>query len=80
MSNLEALLSERLITEPTAADRIADHRYQMEFAHRSPRVFLLFHPVRSAFHPVHSDVTMCRVLMAAGHGVTDIDALLAAAR
>jgi hypothetical protein len=52
----------------------------MEFAHRSPRVFLLFHPVRSAFHPVHSDVTMCRVLMAAGHGVTDIDALLAAAR
>jgi hypothetical protein len=66
---------------PRHSIQVERGRYLMEFAHRNAPVFLLFYANRvNPFRPIHSDVAMCRVLMAAGHGVTDTQALILASR
>ena len=66
---------------PRHGIQVEQGRYLMEFAHRNTPMFLMFYANRvNPFRPIHSDVAMCRVLMAAGHGVTDTQALILASR
>lgn len=53
------------------SSQLEEMRGHMYAAHRHLRMFLQFHPLGSSpeFRPIHSDVAMCRIIMAWEHGV-----------